>query len=165
MNIFLTEEELKEVKPLDPSEDKGLVINPTVGKREEGNSDLVKEIAAIDAMVIGPSAAAIIHGVPQSSVSKYSNGKDIGNNEARARVMGMKYDIEDMAVAKLMTTLDIINPHDFDRPRDKIALVAGLSSLVDKISGKSNENDVKQVHLHLYAPNQKKEQDYEVIDA
>lgn len=164
MNIFLEDSELEEIKPLeDKTDDHALVINPTVGKRGEENSDLQKELVALDSLILGPSAAAELHGVAQSSASKYSNGKDVPP-EIRTNVLATKHGIEDLAVAKLMDTLNLINPSDLEKPRDKIALLSGLSSLVDKISGKDREGN-KTVHLHLYGPNQKKEQDYDVIEA
>jgi len=164
MNIFLDDTELKEIKPFDPTEDKGLVILDQTGKRGEEISDIVKEITALDSIQLGSLVASKINGVPQSSASKYGNGKDIGNNEARMRILSTKYEIEDTAVTKLMETLHLINPHEVEKTRDKIALISGLSNLVDKISGKTEEGP-KQVHLHLYAPNQKVEKDYETIDA
>jgi len=164
MNIFLDESELTEIKPLEENKDKGLVINPEVGKRSEGASDLVKEITALDTLTIGPTLASQINGVPISSASKYSSGKDIGNNETRARVLGAKYDIEDLATTKLMDTLNLLDPRDCEKPKDKIALLNSLSSLVDKIGPKKEDNNSSQVHLHLYGPSQKRENQYETID-
>jgi hypothetical protein len=135
-----------------------------VGKREEAVSDLVKEITAIDSINIGPTEAAKINGVPVSSASKYGNGQDIATEEVRTRVLQTRYEIQDTAIAKLMQTLEILNPNDFEKPRDKIALVTGLSQVVDKISDKRGDGDKPQVHLHLYGPNQKKESEYETID-
>lgn len=164
MNIFLEETELTEISPLTPSEDKALVINPTVGIRGEAISDIQKEITAIDALDIGPSRAAVINGVPQSSASKYKDGKDISNLDSRARVLSIKNEIHDVAITKLMDTLQLLNPEDAESPREKIAIITGLSKLVDDVSSKDRDGDKPQVHLHLYGPNQKKESDYEVID-
>lgn len=166
MNIFLDETELEEIKPIAPTEDKGLVINPEVGKRGEGNSDLVKEVVALDSILLGPSEAARINGVPQSSASKYADGKDIEDAETRTRIIATKNGIEDLAVTKLMETLNMLDPSDMEKPRDKIALMTGLSNLVEKVSSAKNEKEgAKQVHLHLYAPNQKQESHYKVIEA
>lgn len=165
MNIFLEDSELEEIKPLSPTEDKGVVITPTVGERGESKTDIQKEITAFDAMIIGPSEAAKINGVAQSSASKYSTGKDIADPDTRIRVLGMRNDIQDLAITKLMDTLNLLDPSDMEKPRDKIALLSGLSSLVEKISPKKEDENVKQVHLHLYAPKQRTEKDYEVIEA
>jgi hypothetical protein len=165
MNIFLETTELKEIKPVGPSEDEAIVITPEVGKRGEEVSDIQKEIVALDAIISGPAEAARINGVSQPSASKYKDTKDISNPDVRARINATKHQIEDKAVAKLMETLNLINPHAIDKPRDQIALVSGLSTLVEKISNKEHREGLQSVHLHLYAPNQKKEQDYEVIEA
>jgi hypothetical protein len=42
--------------------DKGNIIIPTVGERGRGIDDITKEIIANDAIELGPSAAARIHG-------------------------------------------------------------------------------------------------------
>jgi hypothetical protein len=63
-----------------------------------------------------------------------------------------------------MDTLNLLDPSDIEKPRDKIALMAGLSNLVDKISSNEKEG-ARSVHLHLYAPKQKAEADYNVIEA
>lgn len=164
MNIFLNDDELEEVKPVSPSEDRGIVIPDNQGKRGENNSDLTKEIAAIDAMIIGPTKSAEINGIDVPSASRYSNGQNM-SADSRALVLSKKYQIEDTAVTKLMETLNILNPNDLVKTRDKIAVINGLSNLVDRIADKSDNKGPQQVHLHLYAPNQKKESDYEVIDA
>ncbi len=164
MNIFLEEDETTEIKPIDESQDKAVVINPEVGKRGEGVSDLAKEIIALDTLIIGSQEASKVHGVPQSSASKYSNGKDIADPNTRAAVLNTKYEIGNVAITKLMETLDLINPQMVDKPRDQIALVTGLSNLVEKITGGDKDKDRPEVHLHLYAPNQKQVKDYEVID-
>jgi hypothetical protein len=165
MKLFIEEEVVEEIKPIeDISEDKGLVITPTVGKRGENNTDIQKEIAAIDAIDLGASASAIINGVPQSSASKYGDGKDIKDADVRARIISKKYDIQDTAVSKLMETLNIIEPSELQKTRDKVMVLNGLSNLVDKITDKNGQTGQGSVHLHLYAPNQKKETDYKVID-
>ena len=81
---------------------------------------------------------------------------------AKERVLSKKYEIQDLAVVKLMDTLQLIKPATVTKTRDQIALLTGLSNLVDKITDKAGTPN--QVHLHLYAPNQKKESDYETIE-
>lgn len=164
MNIFLNEDELEEVKPVCESEDRALVIPDNTGKRGEAVSDLVKEITAIDAINIGPTKAAEINGVPESSASKYSNGMDISNPDTSARVIAHKFQIQDTAVAKLMQTLNLVQPERLETVKSQMLVINGLSQLVERIAPKEKEGP-QQVHLHLYAPNQKKESEYEIIDA
>lgn len=163
MNIFLNDSELEEIKPVGESNDKGLVISPNNTRNEI--PDIVKEITAIDAINNGTREAARISGIPKSNVSAYANGRNISDPDIKARITATKYDIQDTAVAKLMETLNLINPHAVEKERDKITILNGLSNLVEKITENNQREGPQQVHLHLYAPNQKKESDYEVIEA
>lgn len=162
MNIFL-EEIPEEIKPVERSEDNGLVITPEIGKRGEGVSDLQKEIIGLDALIIGPSAAAELHGVPQSSASKYANGLDV-KEETRLTILGERHKIEDKAVTRLLNTLDLLNPAELEKPRDKIALLGALGNVLDRFTSKEKEG-TQVLHLHLHAPSQNKETDYETIEA
>lgn len=164
MKLVIDDDDLEEIKPVAISTDKGVVINPTQGKRGEGTPDLVKEAVALDAIELGPTAAAMIHGVTVSSASRYADGKDVGDDETRARILSTRHEIQDVAIAKLMDTLNIIEPNELIKTKDKVMVLNSLSNLVDKIGEKNNPNGMGSVHLHLYAPAQKKETDYKVID-
>jgi hypothetical protein len=165
MNIFMEDDDLKEIPAVPPSEDLGRVIVPTQGKREEEISILQKEIAALDAQLIGPTEAARIHDVSIPSASKWSNGKDMGKeDEVRSRILSRKFDIQDTAVTKLMETLDILDPSDLVKTREKVMVINSLGNLVDKMTAR-NEVPAAAVHLHMYMPNQKAITDYgKVID-
>jgi hypothetical protein len=167
MEIFSEDIEIKEITIEDviQSNDLGKVIikGENVGKRNEGESDLVKEITAIDALTIGASEAARINGVPQSSASKYSDGKDIADDETRARVNQHKYNIADTATAKLMETLGLFDPNGIEKQTDIIRAAQGLATIVEKISDKG-KNSGNEIHLHMYAPKQKSLDKYKVID-
>src|SRR5688572_8459333 len=102
MEIFSEELEIKEIKIEDiiKSNDRGIVIQDKTGtNRSDNNSNLVKEITAIDALTIGPTIAAKINGVDDASASKYKDGLDIADDETRARVNQTKYNIADTATA------------------------------------------------------------------
>ena len=163
MKIFLEDDELEEIKPISDSDDRGKVILPTIGKRGENLPTDIKEIIAIDTIEKGPTEAAAIHGVPISSASKYSNGLDIANPDARARVLGMRHQIHDLAIVKLMDTLNLIKPAAVVKPRDQITLMTGLTKVVDSMIDVKKE-EKPQVHLHMWCPEQKTENDYPIID-
>jgi hypothetical protein len=163
MNIFMDDSDLIEIKPVDETKDYGMVILPTIGKRGEGIDDELKEIIAEDAIQHGPTKAAEIHGVPVSTASRYSNGKDISNPDVKAKILGMKHDIADLAVVKLMDTLNLIDPRHVTKVRDRIALMGGLTKVVDSMVDVKRD-EKPQVHLHLFCPEQKKVEDYKVID-
>lgn len=161
MNIFLKPEEEIEIKPVKESQDKSQLKLPTPAVPNNKVSDLQKEMAAIDAMSMTQREAARIHGVAGSSVTDYVNGKDM-NADVAARVLARKYKIQDVAVTKLMDTLDILDPDDM-KNSDKIALINGLGKLIGDVSSK-NDTNKPAVQLIIYAPTQAKEADYKVID-
>lgn len=163
MKILLEDSELEELKIEDicKSSDKGIIIQSQVGKRSEGITELQKEIIAIDALDNGASLSSRINGVPQSSASKYKDGKDLGE-EAKINVLDRKYNIQDKATTKLMQTLDLFDPTDLEKPRDIIAAARDLSSILDRVSSKDQKGN--SVHLYLYNPTQRKINEYEIID-
>jgi len=163
MNIISEEEEIKEIKIEDlvGSEDKGVVIHSEVGKRDKGEDELTKELVAYDAINLGASEAAKINGVPQSSASKYKDGKDV-KEETKENILSVRHQIEDKTITKLMATLDLFNPADIDKPIDLVNAASKLSGIVEKIHGRSKDGSSTVLHFHL--PNQKKVEDYEVIE-
>lgn len=134
------------------------------GKRGEDKSDLTKELIAHDAIALGPSEAARIHGITQPSASKYHDGKDIADDETRTRVLATRHNIADTAIAKLMDTLNMFDPSDIEKPLDKIKSASMLAGIVEKVSIKDAKNDGNNVHLHIYASKQRKVSEYQVID-
>jgi len=165
MEIVINDSEVEEILIHDiisPSKDNGTVINSQVGKRFEGHDELTKEIAAIDAIQLGPSNAKSIHGIIESSLSKYSNGMDV-KEETRNDILAFKHNIADKAIAKLMDTLDLFNPSGIEKQVDIARAASQMAGIVERVSGMNRSNG-NNVHLHLHAPNQKKLESYEVID-
>jgi hypothetical protein len=165
MDIFTTGK-LKEVKIADiikKSDDKGKVIVDSVGDHGDAKTDSEKKAVALDALEYGPTVAAMIHGVPQSSASKYKDGKDIADPEARAEVLNVKHNVQDQALTKLMDTLNLFDPKDLERPKDIVNAASQLSNIVSKLTGE-NKNGGTNVSIHFYSPRQKKIGDYTVID-
>ena len=168
MNIFLTDEELIEIRPVDQSEDKGIVIIPKTGEAGESRqeiSDLRKEITAIDSINMTTREAAKLHGVGQTNASEYARGKGGLSENARINVLSIRNDIQDLAVTKLMETLNLLDPNLVEKERDKVAIMTGLSQVIEKLNPSKDNDGKPAVHLHLYSPTQKTEKDYTVIDA
>lgn len=168
MNIFLDDTELEEIQPLKPTEDNGRVITPdrsNTGRKpnEEAPSDAIKEIMAMDALTLGARKAAEIHGLSKSAINTYTNGNHVGE-ESKARILDAKYKIQDVALTKLMSTLNLLDPTEEMSTKTKITVINGLGNLVDKLGDRSDGRTDRAVHLHLHAPPQKKETDYDVID-
>lgn len=168
MEIINYDEEIKEIliEDIIKSNDKGKIIikGEKVGKSGEHRDDLTKELAAYDSMNLGPSKSSEIHSVPVSSASKYSDGKDISDDDTRSRVLGVRHNIADKAVAQLMDTLNLFDPTAIEKQTDIIKSAAMLASIVEKVTVNSNRNGGNEVHLHLYGPKQNKIDKYEVID-
>ena len=169
MKIFLDSDEIEEIKPVSDSEDNGLVITkenkggaPT---EEEKRTDIVKELIANDTIELGPRESALIHGVSESSAKNYAKGNHISDPEVKTRILDSKHEIENLAITKLMQTLNLLNPEWIDKERDKVAVMTGLSKVIESINGGDKNKTENKMVLHLHMPQMKKEADYEVIEA
>lgn len=160
---FLLEEEPEIVEPVVPSEDRAIVKLPTAtGMEVPRYSEDQKEKIANDVLNgMSTYKAAEIYGVAQPTAVGYSNGKNIEDPDVKARVLSKRYEIQDVAVVKLMDTLKLLEPATM-RNREKLQAVTALAGVVDKMDQKGAVAP-QQVHLHLYSPNQKKESDYDSI--
>ena len=170
MKVYRGTELPKIIKPLEnESSDKGTVIiqgeNKGVGRpsNEEKRTDEVKELIAEDVMELGAREAALIHGVSERSAANYANGKQMGS-ESSARVLTKRHEIENVAITKLMQTLELLDPDNVEKERDRVTIMTGLSKVLDTITEKKQGEGTKVLHLHLYDPGRKKESDYKVID-
>lgn len=166
MEIFSEDLEIKEITIADviKSDDRAIIIRDRQGEsRGEGKSNLEKEIIANDEQNLGSTTAAKINGVPQSSASKYGDGKDIVDDETRARVLKNKFNIADTATTKLMETLGLFDPSAMEKQTDIVRAAAQLATVVEKLSSK-DKNAGNEIHLHMYAPKQKHIDKYPVID-
>lgn len=168
MNIIVPEdEEIKEITIEDAikSNDQSKIIikGEFQGNRGEGEEDLTKELVAHDAIALGTSRAAEIHNVPQSSASKYKDGKDIADDETRARVLSTRHNIADLATTKLMESLNLFDPTSFDKQSDLVRAAGTLANIVDKVAGR-NDKGGAEVKLILYGPKQVNINQYETID-
>ena len=165
MEIFDNPSDLKEIKISDilkESRDRGLVIVP--GSKEPGaqRSELEKEAVALDAIELGVREAARIHGVSKSSVSEYANGKDV-DGDTKSKILDAKHGIQDVAITKLMETLDMFDPRELTKPKDMVDVAGKLSQVVERMNPGARSSDAG-VHLHFYSPRQKEVKDYKIID-
>ncbi len=170
MEIILTDNEIVKEVLLDDllnnnTTDRGKVIikGEFLGDRDKGKSNFEKEITALDAIEYGPSQAAIINNVPQSSASKYHDGLDIKDEETRTRVLNTRHNIANKAVSKLMDTLNLFDPNCLEKQMDIVKAAGTLSGIVERVS-MNGKNVGNSVTLNLYAPKQNKLEKYDVID-
>ena len=163
MKVILEDNEVEELLIEDSirTNDLGLVIKPKI--RDSPNlPELQREIIGRDALEVGPVEAARIHGISKSSASEYANGRDLGNEEAKTRILDARHEIRDLATTKLLEALGAIDIGDIEKVTDKVRAAGHLSQIVERMEGKNEKG--QSVHLHLYSPNQKKVSQYEVID-
>lgn len=162
MKTILSDEELSEITIAESirSNDKAVVILDRQGQRGPDLSELQKEIIANDANAIGPTRAAEIHGITQSSASRYANGEDV-KPETQARILDAKHEIRDLATTKLLQTLNLIDPTDVEN-KDLPRVASTLSQIVERLEDKGKGGNT--VELHMYAPQQKKVSQYAIID-
>jgi hypothetical protein len=163
MKLLIDDSEI-EVKPVEiKTEDKGLVIISRVGERKEGRDELTKMIIAHDTINLGSSLAAKIHGVAESSASKYGSGLDIKDSVIRDGILAKRNGIADSAVSKLIESLSLFDPSEIEKPLDQIRAAQSLATIVEKMTPNSKQGD-NEIHLHLYSPKQRPMKEYEVID-
>jgi hypothetical protein len=165
MKIFRERKEAEEIKPVGESTDKGKVVTPSKPDptKNKDLSDTVKGMIAVDALTSTIREASIIHGMSETAVHNLTKTTPEGQ-EVRAIQLMRRHEIADVATAKLMQTLDLLSPHEIDKETDKITVIQGLSKVLEKMNGDNKEQGSRTVHLHLYAPNQRSEKDYEVIN-
>lgn len=166
MKIF-SDEEFEEIKPIKDSPDKAIVITPECNggriPNKDQRDDIVKEIIADDVKELGKREAALIHGVSASSALDYSNGKGIKDPDVKTRILDKKHGIENIAITKLMETLDLLSPESVEKETDKVKIIAGLAAVIEKVGGGARNQNTNVVHLELHMPRMKEEKDYETI--
>lgn len=168
MKIYRGTDSPKIVKPLsnnsENSEDKGLVVpeihpNPGRPTKEDARSDKIKEIIAEDVITLGAREAAMIHGVTERNASEYAQGDHVAK-EVRDRILDRKMMIKDLALGKLLDTVELIDPNNVEKEKDRVAILSGLSQVFERLEDKKDQGGTKVLHLHLYDPGRKKESDY-----
>jgi hypothetical protein len=152
------ESEVEIIKPWnEDSEDKGLIKLPTNPSEHKRIPDDVREIIAVDTINLGSREAGRIHGVGKTTANDIAN--DSGIRAAN------RFDIQNLATAKLMQTLNLLDPGNIEKEKDKVSVMNGLANVLDKLDeGDKGKNGGRSVHLHMYAPNQKPESAYDTIE-
>lgn len=157
--------------------DKSITKTSGSGSTKEGNragvhhSDLSRELAVLDVASGNMSAkhAAEVHGMSQPYLSSSLRGQTSPDapvdEELKAKVSAVRHQIEDVAVAKLMNTLNLFEPSALEQ-KDLPGAATKMAKVIDTIVGRADKgSDGKpQVHLHLHAPRQKSESAYTIIE-
>lgn|SRR5678815_3631265 len=168
MRLNIEEEEKEEIPPVGDGkineDDKGKVIKPPVLIDLPKVPEEVRDLVAVDALKDGYRETAKLHGISKTAVGDIVKTSEVAQDIKGAIVMN-KYGITNLATAKLMRTLDLLQPEFIDKEVDKITVIAGLSKVINNMEDKGKDKGgEKVVHLHLYAPNQKDEKEYATIE-
>lgn len=166
MKVLISDDDVKEIPINFPTEDLGIVKSERDQTKEDKDikkPELERELAAHDAIDLTTKKAAAISGIPMGTVKEYAIGKYLGDDDARARVLAHKHNIEDVATAKLMDTLNLIDPGNCEKERDKVTMATGLASILEKVSS-NNKGNGNSISLMLYMPRQRDSESFEVIE-
>lgn len=164
MKLIIEDSEIDEKPILIKSEDRGKIIVPSIGERGKGLDELRKEIIAHDTIEVGPTRAAEIHGITTESAFRYGNGEQIKDEDAKTRILSRKHGIGELAVTKLMQTLNMFDPNGLENQKDIVRAAKDLSSIAESMTPSSKNSGDGEIHLHMYAPKQRPMREFEVID-
>jgi hypothetical protein len=177
MKIIVDDEEIVEVPLLKrpsllPS---AKIISPESKGRKEGGTNktqIEKELIALDgALSIDMSQKEIakIHNVTTTEVSNHSRGFDRSNIDTRkndielkAVINQAKYQIADVATAKLMESLNLFQPRYLEQKELPIA-AKNMAIIMEKVS-QNFEGEKNNVNFIVYAPRMRSEDSYDIIE-
>lgn len=126
-----------------------------------------KKLGAVMSVALGPTETARQLGMSISQASNYGNGEIINNkpdeeltdvvNKARNRV-------QKTAIDKMMEAFGLMTPDKMDKSsaKDLSAIAANMSRIVRDTTPQSSGGTA--VNVVIYAPEQKKESAYKVIE-
>lgn len=135
--------------------------------RGKAVNNLTREMAAIDSLTIGQKKSSIIHELNHNTVSDATRGEisDRVDSDLKAAVDNQRYKIKDMAVSKLMNTLDLFRPDALENQMEVVTAASKLSKIVVDLEAKDNKDKGPQVQVILFNPRQNTEAKYDVIEA
>jgi hypothetical protein len=84
------------------------------------------------------------------------------------RVSSGRMQAEELAIQTVLTALNILPDkiQDIKKPKQLASIAKDMAILANQMADRDRDvnGDKKTVHLHLYAPQQKKIEDYDIID-
>ncbi len=177
MKIIVDDEEVLEIPLLKrPIRDNNVtIVTPEkVGRKEGGQNktELEKTLIAVDGAVSGISQNQLsrIHNVTQAEVSIHSRAVDRTNIEGRktdpelkAIINQAKYNIADVATAKLMDSLNLFQPKYLDQ-KELPRAALNMANIVEKVSQNFEGDRGGNVNFLVYSPRTREEDSFEVID-
>jgi len=158
---------LNRLRSQDHSKTKTIGSGSTGGNGRGKEIDpITREMIALDALVMPQKDVAVLHDVPQSLVSNAVNGmvNRREDEELKAKINDKKYQIKDLAVSKLMSTLDLFNPAGLDSQLEVVAAADRLANVVNKMEDRNTNLLGPQVNIVFYNPRQQNENTYDIIE-
>lgn len=144
------------------------------GSRPKGAKNQSKEKQAEiaeDAIVLGPTAAADIHGTSISRASLLSKGivtHGLGTDKELAPVVeDKKQKIHDKALDLILDALNRVNLTDLKGATGLAHITSELAKTAEKTGGRLNkdkEDEKPKVQVIVYAPRMREMGEYETID-
>lgn len=155
-----------------------LTVHEMHGNRM-GRGQVPDEIRKVSALLTAQgetqTSVAEEFGISNKTVHNYANGrtnnlKSSMNEELKEVIDGVKLKrvvVEDKAISALLESLNIMTPQlaDVSKPATLSKIARDMAAVAKDISGRSDNENQKQVHLHIYRPQMKNISDYETIDA
>jgi hypothetical protein len=178
MNTLFSDEEIQErinsplntlvVSPYRKSTERGpdvpIEIKKTIAilSQEESCKDLAELFNLSPSSVVNYKA-----GRNHSSLDDNSNSEIVEvKNEKKDALKEAKESIEASAINGVLQAVGLVGPmiSGIKDPTKLVRVAKDLAGLADSVRGERPEDREKSVHVHLYAPTQKKLEDYNVID-
>lgn len=167
--------EPKVVEPKDNplvSEDKSTtIIMPGSGRPVDtpNKHSTIKEKVALDINSgMSLELASKVHDVSMSQASNYANGMTthgVVDQKLMPVVVASKSEIKDKAAAIVMLGLGLLeNNINALKARELPGAIKSMSEVMEKMTPKTNQDGVGNVHYHFYAPKQREESQYEVVE-
>lgn len=146
------------------------------GNKEEVPPEIKSLIADIsNEPGVNGTELAKTFGVSQGLVSLTKNGMTSQGRhpelfeavqKKKNQVEGKRAEAEELAIDAVVESLGLLTNKipDIAKPKELASIARDMATVADKIRGRSSGEKDTQVHVHLYAPQMKKVEDYEVID-
>lgn len=149
----------------------GKVVSIAKPVRGRELPDFMKEMIGTLGRIQKQADVAEEFGVTRGDVNRYSQGK-VGatttrvDEELRAKIDSNLGIVQEKASDKLLKALDLLTTEKLagEKPRNIASIARDLSAVIDRARPK-NETNVLNAQVIVYAPQQREEKSYEVIEA
>ena len=148
-----------------PPRDNSVRVHPNHGGRAIGSKNAPTSLKIIAGVLAKTEKVSEVAEALDLSPKVVESSKNSKNEEIRSAVEHTTERIRDMALEKLMASLGIINGETLANvsAKDASTVAKNLAGVVNQLSPRE-QSGLGQVSLVLYAPKQRNEDHYNVID-